>query len=62
MSKEIDSVISMFDVKLAAIFNPISAAYNLQRTFTLGLSPRSQVFMPHKYLRSQDSYFRRFNL
>lgn len=62
MSREIDSVISLFDNKLSFIFDPMSAVYNLQRAFTLGLSPTSKVFMPEKYLRSNDVFYRRFNL
>lgn len=62
MSKEIDSVVSMFDHKLLFIFNPLNAMYNLQRDFTLGLSPTSKTFIPVKYLRNNDIFSRRLSL
>ena len=62
MSRETDSIISMFDNKLYSMFQPLSTTYNLQRVFTMGLSPTSKVFMPYKYLRSCQTFAHRFNL
>lgn len=62
MCKETDSIISMFDNKFAFIFHPLSTTYNLQRIFTLGLSPSSKIFMPYKYLKNSQIFFKRFVL